>query len=717
MILDSSGMPLIDEPRPEDPSRLGDHEIRGRLGEGGQGVVYLGDGPDGDKVAIKWLRPQLAGDPVAADRFAKEAAAAQRVAPFCTAAVLATGVHEGRPYIVSEYVEGASLRQSVAKDGPHGDLALYRLAVGTATALAAIHRAGIVHRDFGPSNVLLDAEGPRVIDFGIARALDATSTMTTSPVGTPAFMAPEIVLGHPAGPAADLFAWAATMVFAATGVSPFAAETVPAAIHRVLYGEADLSRLTGPLRALVGACLAKDPALRPTAEQVILGLLARSASNPPDLDQAAAVAAGDRPPPVPTWPSAAPQHQSGWHLPDPGHQPAPRPPVHEGALHQGAFDQPAVHQPVFHQPDGHRFGPPGYGSPPAPARRSRGRRRRLITGLAAGFTALVVLAVVGVVLANTPGRRSAAPSAPARGAVPITGLTRVQLTDLPGAAVFEHAADPVRLTSYSVWDARKKEWISYTRDSLNGSFRTYPGRFESMLSPDGKYLAERSTEYTHDDYDSVDVTDLATGVQTTVRTVKDPQVAEILGWSRDSRRILLEVGLVDKKDEWQPRGFGVVDVGAGKATITKVDTKDLGEVSFGFDPTGEQIVAVAPDASLLRLYHPSGTKVSEAQNVGKGDGAGLYSPSGSRFATTCPAPESNTQCVFDAAKGMLTDRVGKSCEAPPTWYDEHHLACWAQPPAGSVRIVYEIFDLRGGTVRVLADVPQGHDNIVLHFTR
>ncbi|GAA0951299.1 serine/threonine-protein kinase [Nonomuraea longicatena] len=700
-------MPPIDELRPEDPSRLGDHEIRGRLGEGGQGVVYLGEGPEGDKAAVKWLRPQLAGDPVAADRFAKEAAAAQRVAPFCTAAVLATGVHDGRPYIVSEYVEGASLRQSVAEKGPHGDLALYRLAVGTATALAAIHRAGIVHRDFSPSNVLLDAEGPRVIDFGIARALDATATLTTSPVGTPAFMAPEIVLGHPAGPAADLFAWASTMVFAATGVSPFAAETVPAAIHRVLYAEADLSRLTGPLRGLVGACLAKDPALRPTAEQVILGLLARPASSPPDLGHAAAVATGNRPLPAPARPPASPQHQGGWHQPDPGHRPA---------AHQLTAHQPVVHQPVVLQPDGRWAGQPGYGPPPMTAGRSRGRRRRLIMGLAAGFTALVALAVVGVVLANTSGRRGTAPSAQAGGAVPATGQKQVPLTDLPGAVVHENPSDPVRLTAYSVLDSVKDEWVVYTRAALNGPFQTYRDRYESMLSPDGRHMAGRSMDYTHDDYDSVDVTDLATGRQVTVRTVKDPEVAEIVGWSRDSRRILLEVGVVDKKDEWQPRGFGVVDVGVGKATIAKADTKDLGDVFFGFDPTGEQVVAVAPDAGLLRVYHPSGTQVTEIPNVGKGNGAGLYSPSGHRFATTCPPPTEDTQCVFNLTGGAI-DRVEKPCKAPPTWYDDKHLACWAQRPTGSRRNAYEVFDFKGRTVRVLADIPQGPDNVELHFTR
>ncbi|TMR21811.1 serine/threonine-protein kinase, partial [Nonomuraea zeae] len=295
-------MPSISELRAGDPASLGGYEIRGRLGEGGQGVVYLGVDEQGAQAAVKWLRPHLAGDEVAAERFAREAAAARRVAPFCTAKVLATGVHEQQPFIVSEYVDGPPLQRVVAQEGPRSESALHRLAIGTATALAAIHQAGIVHRDFSPNNVILGGEGPRVIDFGIARALDATSTITSMPVGTPAFMAPEQILAHPVGPAADMFAWASTMVFAASGAGPFEAETVPAIINRVLHAEPDLARLTGPLRELVAACLSKDPSRRPTAEQVILRLLEHPASNPEELRQAAAVVGAD-----PRWrPPAAP---------------------------------------------------------------------------------------------------------------------------------------------------------------------------------------------------------------------------------------------------------------------------------------------------------------------------------------------------------------------------------------------------------------------------
>ncbi|MEV0203322.1 protein kinase, partial [Nonomuraea sp. NPDC050691] len=337
-------MPSISQLSPGDPSALGGYEIKGRLGEGGQGVVYLGEDGQGERVAVKWLRPHLAGDAVAAERFAREAAAARRVAPFCTAKLLATGVHDERPYIVSEYVDGPSLQEAVAQDGPRSDAALHRLAIGTVTALAAIHQAGIVHRDLSPSNVLLGAEGPRVIDFGIARALDATSTITSMPVGTPAFMAPEQILAQPVGPAADMFAWGSTILFAATGAGPFAASSVPTIIQRVLYTEPDLTPLAEPLRELVAACLAKDPARRPTAEQVIMRLLQNPSSEPPELRQAAAVLGGgppaERPESGADSPGPGPQGPAG-HDGPPGAGPQgtgprpPSPPAPQAPRHSG----------------------------------------------------------------------------------------------------------------------------------------------------------------------------------------------------------------------------------------------------------------------------------------------------------------------------------------------------------------------------------------------
>ncbi|MFC9972292.1 bifunctional serine/threonine-protein kinase/ABC transporter substrate-binding protein [Spirillospora sp. NPDC127200] len=258
----------------DDPARVGDYELLGRLGDGGQGSVYLGRGPEGREVAVKLLHARLSRDAQARSRFVRELEVAERVSGFCTAQVLDADIDGDRPYIVSEFVDGPSLAELVRDQGPLDAPALLRLAIGTATALAAIHRAGIVHRDFKPPNVLIGQGGPRVIDFGIARALDsAVVTVTSQVVGTPSYMAPEQIAGGAVGPAADVFAWGGTMVFAATGRTPFGGDSIPAVLHRVLNAEADVSALPARLGELVAACLHKDPARRPASSDLLLRLL------------------------------------------------------------------------------------------------------------------------------------------------------------------------------------------------------------------------------------------------------------------------------------------------------------------------------------------------------------------------------------------------------------------------------------------------------------
>ncbi|WP_123663821.1 serine/threonine-protein kinase [Actinocorallia herbida] len=176
--------------RPDDPGEIGGFRLRGRLGSGGQGVVYLADSSSGP-VAVKCLHPHVLAEGQERKILRRELRAAGRVHPFCTAPVLTADVEGGRPYIVSEYVEGPTLRELVEEDGPLSADGLGRLAIGTATALTAIHRAGIVHRDFKPGTIVLGADGPRVIDVGIARILDVSSSLSSGLVGTPAFLAPD----------------------------------------------------------------------------------------------------------------------------------------------------------------------------------------------------------------------------------------------------------------------------------------------------------------------------------------------------------------------------------------------------------------------------------------------------------------------------------------------------------------------------------------------
>ncbi|MFI6316574.1 serine/threonine-protein kinase [Nonomuraea sp. NPDC050556] len=259
---------------PSDPRHIDDFRLSGVLGRGGQGSVYLAEDPTGGKVAVKVLHTSFAGQPAALRRFTQEADTARRVAPFCTARVLAVGVADDRPYIASEFVSGPCLAQLVREQGPRSGNGLERLAVTTLTALAAIHRAGIVHRDFKPTNVIMGPEGPVVIDFGIARAVEMTAT--SSVMGTPAFMAPEQFAGT-AGAAADLFSWASTMIYAATGQQPFRADTMPAMMHAILTHEPDLAGVPDGLRGLVAGCLAKDPAVRPSADELLAALTGQSA--------------------------------------------------------------------------------------------------------------------------------------------------------------------------------------------------------------------------------------------------------------------------------------------------------------------------------------------------------------------------------------------------------------------------------------------------------
>lgn len=263
-----------------DPRTLGGHPIVRRLGSGAQGIVYLARTDQGEHVAIKVLHGEWARDPELRARFAREAEAARRVDAFCTARILGARPDGDAPYIISEYVPGPSLRDAVTADGPYHRDRLYRLAVGTATALAAIHQAGIVHRDFKPANVLLGPDGPRVIDFGVAQAgppRDTGGAGAYVTVGTPSYMAPEQATGGPVGPAADLFAWAEVIVFAATGRPPFGDDTPMAVAARLVTEDPDLTGVDASLRDIVAACLARDPAKRPTASEVLLRLLGHPA--------------------------------------------------------------------------------------------------------------------------------------------------------------------------------------------------------------------------------------------------------------------------------------------------------------------------------------------------------------------------------------------------------------------------------------------------------
>ncbi|WP_344957771.1 serine/threonine-protein kinase, partial [Actinomadura miaoliensis] len=253
-----------------DPRRLGPYRLLGRLGRGGMGTVYLGEDGRGRHVAVKVINPELVQEEPFRARFVREVTAARRVRPFCTAPVLDADLTGDPLYVVTEFIDGPTLDRAVREGGPLTGSNLDALAVGTATALSAIHGAGLVHRDLKPSNVLISPYGPRVIDFGIARALDATSaTRTGQLVGTPAYMAPELLRGGELTPAADVFSWGCVLAFAASGRPAFPGSTVEEILFRVVSDPPRLDGLTGPLRELVEQATAKDPARRPSAGDLL----------------------------------------------------------------------------------------------------------------------------------------------------------------------------------------------------------------------------------------------------------------------------------------------------------------------------------------------------------------------------------------------------------------------------------------------------------------
>ncbi|MFC6011579.1 serine/threonine-protein kinase [Nocardia lasii] len=275
---------------PNDPRRIGDYRLLGILGAGGMGKVYLGRNSGGRTVAVKVIRPDLI-DPEFRARFRREVTAAQRVGGAFTAPVLDADVDAESPWLATGYVAGISLTDAVSQFGAFPEPALLALAHGLAEALVAVHAAGIIHRDLKPSNVMLAIDGPKVIDFGIARVLEDSALTTTGKfLGSPGFMCPEQVSGENLGPAGDVFALGGVLTFAAAGHGPFGTAEIMQMLWRIVHEEPRLEAVPAALVPLVSACLAKDPAARPTTHEVLaelarLGAPERTGWLPPQVVQ------------------------------------------------------------------------------------------------------------------------------------------------------------------------------------------------------------------------------------------------------------------------------------------------------------------------------------------------------------------------------------------------------------------------------------------------
>lgn len=298
----------------DDPRVVGPYTLRARLGEGGMGVVYLADGPDGP-VALKVVRRLLAADETFRTRFRREVLSARRVSGRGVVQLLDADTESDRPYLAMAYVEGPTLLDEVTTSGPLRGDRLRALAVALAEAVGTIHRAGVTHRDLKPGNVLLTQDQPVVVDFGVATATEATSiTVVGTVMGSPGWMAPEQVTGGPPSPAMDVFALGTLVAWAATGQNPFGTGRPEAVAYRIIHDEPDLDGVPDDLAEIVRGALAKDPEARPSADEVLARLLGDAPQSPPEALAADATALLARtwvqtpvqPPAPPPAPLAAP---------------------------------------------------------------------------------------------------------------------------------------------------------------------------------------------------------------------------------------------------------------------------------------------------------------------------------------------------------------------------------------------------------------------------
>jgi Protein kinase domain len=435
-----------------DPLRIGPYRLVGRLGAGGMGRVFAGRSAGGRLVAVKVIREELAADPDFRVRFGREVAAAKAVSGLFTAPVVDADVDGPMPWLATAYVAGPSLADAVRRHGALPTASVWALAAGLAEGLSAIHAAGLVHRDLKPSNVLLADDGPRVIDFGISRAAEASSlTQADLVVGSPGFMSPEQAEGQPAGPPSDVFSLGAVLAFASSGEGPFGTGSTAALVYRVVHSPPNLAGVPSGVRSLAERCLVKAPDQRPTTADLLAELdgadLAPGwlpASITDGISQAEAAAGSDGPR---AWPATEPAGVPG----------------------TAGSDQPTVTAAQRSRASGTPPGLPGSGGPPSSSRRRR-RRPMLLALLVAGVLAV---ASAGAVLAldRAPGKAAAGkrPAATAlatssrrvaastRSPVPRTGgkppaaPTHVTATALNAYTIrVSWAADPAGLTGLNI---------------------------------------------------------------------------------------------------------------------------------------------------------------------------------------------------------------------------------------------------------------------------
>ncbi|ARF73467.1 serine/threonine protein kinase [Kitasatospora albolonga] len=406
----------MDQLRPDDPHRIGAYRLLGRLGEGGMGQVFLARSDRGRTVALKLVRRELAEQPEFRARFRQEVRAAHQVGGAWTAPVLDSDTEAAVPWVATGYVAGPSLHRvvsgrpgaPVAESGAYGPLpirSVQLLGSGLAHALQHIHGAGLIHRDLKPSNVLLTIDGPRVIDFGIARALeslpDGDLTRTGSMIGSPGFMAPEQVRGERVTPACDVFCLGSVLAYAASGRLPFGTADsggVHALMFRITQEDPDLTGVPAELTGLVRECLAKDPAARPSTDELLARLGEARADEPwlpatliAQLGRQAVGLLDAEDPEQPTRPGTPP---ASVHALPTQVAPVPAPPA-PVTPPPTPTPPPYAHQPQHQPPYGQSYGPgPAYNTPLPPAYFAPATAPTPVRRSAGATVALVAVAIV-----------------------------------------------------------------------------------------------------------------------------------------------------------------------------------------------------------------------------------------------------------------------------------------------------------------------------------
>jgi hypothetical protein len=574
-----------------DPASVGGYRLLGRLGTGGMGQVFLGVSPSGRHVAVKLIHQVHAGTEQFRERFAREIEMARRVGGFHTAPVVDADPHADPPWMVTAYIDGPSLEEAVGRYGPLPAGQVRALGAGLAEGLAAIHAHGLVHRDLKPGNVIMAEDGPRIIDFGIARAVDSTGlTSTGAVVGTFSYMSPEQVRGDPVRSASDVFALGSVLAFAATGRPPFGSDTAAAVMFRVVGQPPDLARVADEgLRALIEACLAKSPEHRPTVPAVLAALTGRGPSLAPRAPRHATPAAGPADTRTRTYPSRDPARTA------PGRH---------------AFPAPITAPPIT--------APPG-AAPPKP------RRRRAALIIAAALLAALAATIPLLLTTGSPARsagHSPSDTGPARN---LTLHVRASLP--PGLRVIafspngkllafggqQFGSQPGKPTF--VWNFVTGKLIKLADPSTQGATAL-------AFSPDGKLLA------VSDGNGTVYLWDLATRKIT--EALSSPGTSQNLigvGFSPDGKVLASSGGGGNggQVDLW--------DVATGR--LIKVLKDATADGWLAFSPDGQLLAATS--SGPLFLWH-----AATGQKYGT-----LYDPGTSGLADVAFSPDSQTLAAAD----------------------------------------------------------------------